>query len=592
MSLRFDPLRFCRRPTRARLGACCLAALVLSASPQLVQTAAAASAAPVVGAAASPTGGGWTVTSTGQVTPYGGARYFGSVGSVQLNRPVVGIAAMSDGGGYWLVASDGGVFTFGDARYYGSTGNVQLNRPVVGIGAARDGGGYWLVASDGGVFTFGDARYFGSTGNVQLNRPVVGMAPTPDGGGYWLVASDGGVFTFGDARYFGSTGNVQLNRPVVGITPASDGLGYRLVASDGGLFVFGSARFLGSDGNLALSAPVTAAATTADGAGYWLVDASGRLYPFGTAVPQPTTEPTSAGAMPSSARTITAGAYIPDPYWSPSTWPTALDQYDAAAGHRPSVVQWYVEWQGAQPFPTATADYVRSRNQTPMLTWESWDWNGTASQPAYSDASITAGNYDSYITNWAQSAKAFGTTVYLRWGAEMNGNWNPWDPGVNGNTAADYVAAWRHIHNIFTAVGAANVRWLWTPITQYTGSTPLASVYPGDAYVDMVGVDGYNWGTTKPTTSWQSFSQVFDPTITGITALTSKPLWITEVASTEVGGDKAAWITDMMHTIAVDPRIQGFVWFDANKETDWRINSSPAAQQAFAQGLSTLPLAP
>lgn len=296
-----------------------------------------------------------------------------------------------------------------------------------------------------------------------------------------------------------------------------------------------------------------------------------------------------AGTANAVSRHVTTGAYIPDPYWSPSTWPAALDQYDADASRRPQVVQWYAEWAGAQPFPTQTASFVRSRGQTPLITWESWDWNGTATQPAYSDAKIAAGAFDTYITQWAKAAKSFGTLVYLRWGSEMNGNWNPWDPGVNGNTTAQYVNAWRHIHKIFVNNGASNVKWLWTPITKYGGSTPLKSVYPGDSYVDLVGVDGYNWGTTQPWSSWQSFSQVFSPTITEIRSFTSKPLWITEVASTEQGGDKAAWIADMFSTIQNDPRISGLVWFNANKETDWRIESSAAAQQAFATGISTLP---
>ena len=76
------------------------------------------------------------------------------------------MAATPDGGGYWLVASDGGIFTFGDARFYGSTGSLVLNKPIVGMAATPDGGGYWLVASDGGIFTFGDARFYGSLGGV------------------------------------------------------------------------------------------------------------------------------------------------------------------------------------------------------------------------------------------------------------------------------------------------------------------------------------------------------------------------------------------------------------------------------------------
>ena len=106
--------------------------------------------------------------------------------------PSSAIAATSDGGGYWLVASDGGVFSFGDARFYGSLGAVHLNQPVVGMAATPDGSGYWLVASDGGVFSFGDARFEGSLGATHLNAAVVGMASTGDGRGYWLTGADGG----------------------------------------------------------------------------------------------------------------------------------------------------------------------------------------------------------------------------------------------------------------------------------------------------------------------------------------------------------------------------------------------------------------
>ena len=105
-----------------------------------------------------------------------------------------------DGQGYWLVASDGGLFGFGSAGFFGSTGNIQLNQPIVGMAATPDGQGYWLVAADGGVFSFGSASFYGSPASKPLNRPVIGMAATPGGHGYWLVASDGGIFAFGDTR--------------------------------------------------------------------------------------------------------------------------------------------------------------------------------------------------------------------------------------------------------------------------------------------------------------------------------------------------------------------------------------------------------
>ena len=81
--------------------------------------------------------------------------------------------------GYWLVAGDGGVFAYGDADFFGSLGAVPLNQPIVGMAATSTGEGYWLVGADGGVFAFGDAVYLGSTGNLTLVSPVVSIAPRP-----------------------------------------------------------------------------------------------------------------------------------------------------------------------------------------------------------------------------------------------------------------------------------------------------------------------------------------------------------------------------------------------------------------------------
>jgi polyvinyl alcohol dehydrogenase (cytochrome) len=195
--------------------------LVLAPSSDQIHAFAGPTGLPGPPAPAPPRPGYWLVAADGGIFSFGGANFFGSTGSLALNRPVVGMAATPNRQGYWLVASDGGIFSFGDARFFGSTGNLALNRPVVGMAATPDGGGYWLVASDGGIFAFGDAAFRGSTGNLALNRPVVGMAATPDGGGYWLVASDGGIFAFGDAAFEGSTGGLALRRPVLGMAGAT-----------------------------------------------------------------------------------------------------------------------------------------------------------------------------------------------------------------------------------------------------------------------------------------------------------------------------------------------------------------------------------
>jgi hypothetical protein len=227
--------------------------------------------------------GYWAAASDGGVFQFGDAGFYGSLGDIHLNAPVVAMAPTPDGKGYWLVASDGGVFQFGDASFYGSLGNIHLNAPIVAMAATPDGKGYWLVASDGGVFEFGDAGFYGSLGNIHLNQPIVGVASVPGGAGYWLVASDGGVFEFGDAGFYGSLGNIHLNQPIVGAAASPNGTGYWLVASDGGVFEFGDASFYGSLGNIHLNKPIVSMTASPDGAGYWLVASDGGVFQFGDA---------------------------------------------------------------------------------------------------------------------------------------------------------------------------------------------------------------------------------------------------------------------------------------------------------------------
>jgi hypothetical protein len=264
--------------TRAAAGILSSSALRATPSAAPVQTTAAQETSSTSGQ------GYWLVASDGGIFSFGDAGYFGSTGSITLNKPIVGMAATPDGQGYWLVASDGGIFSFGDAKFFGSTGSITLNKPIVGMAATPDGQGYWLVASDGGIFSFGDAKFFGSTGSITLNKPIVGMSATTDGKGYWLVASDGGIFSFGDAKFLGSTGSITLNKPIVGMAATSDSQGYWLVASDGGIFSFGDAGYFGSDPAAGVQVgDVVALASASDGQGYWIAGGNGGVNPFGGA---------------------------------------------------------------------------------------------------------------------------------------------------------------------------------------------------------------------------------------------------------------------------------------------------------------------
>jgi beta-mannanase len=200
-------------------------------------------------------------------------------------------------------------------------------------------------------------------------------------------------------------------------------------------------------------------------------------------------------------------------------------------------------------------------------------------------ATVLSGQYDAYLHTWARAAAADGRTFMLRMDHEANGFWYAWAyGGMNpGCTASGFAALWHHVHDIFVAEGATNVKWVWCPNSVGGGIVDFTPAYPGDAYVDYVGLDSYNFGTSQSYSSWHTFTQIFLRSYNLMQALTHKPLIICETASTEVGGDKAAWITSAFETEipSTMPNIIGVIWFNENKEQDWRVNSSATSLAAF-----------
>jgi beta-mannanase len=284
-------------------------------------------------------------------------------------------------------------------------------------------------------------------------------------------------------------------------------------------------------------------------------------------------------------------------------WDTgAIDHFEANAGKRISILHWGQAWQRCgttcvyQEFNEQKPQYdaMWQRGIIPLIDWASW--NSSASpkytQPAFSLGRIIAGDHDAYIHRWAQEAKAWGHPFFLRFNWEMNGNWFPWSETRNGNSSGQYVTAWRHVRDIFRAEGVINVSWVWCPNVVNSNSTvSLSHYYPGRKYVDWMCIDGYNWGANPiQPDRWKSFSELFNLTYTQLIQIGSKPIMIGETASSELGGSKAAWITDML-TVALPqkfPRIGALVWFNWNAGgLDWVIETSPSAQAAFANGIAS-----
>lgn len=307
----------------------------------------------------------------------------------------------------------------------------------------------------------------------------------------------------------------------------------------------------------------------------------------------PSNRPGAAVPPPASrTRQIGFGAFTPnDPY---DARIDGTDALESAIGRRVDTVLWYQNWGGGDWISSVQPSIVNAvldSRRTPLITWEPWDPAAGTNQPRFSLSRIAGGDFDAYITSWATDLKALGHIVYLRPMHEMNGNWYPWAGSVNGNSPALYVQAWRHMHDIFVQQGAGNVRWVWAPNNvdvPQTSANRLESLYPGASYVDVLGVDGYNWGTGKPgTAGWQSFSEVFSHAYDRLKRLGPQPIWITEVGSAPEGGNKGAWVRDMYAQAQGMRRLKKIVWFNENKERDWRAAPSPAVAAAFKPGAAS-----
>ncbi|MFE9202408.1 glycoside hydrolase family 26 protein [Micromonospora sp. NPDC007230] len=280
---------------------------------------------------------------------------------------------------------------------------------------------------------------------------------------------------------------------------------------------------------------------------------------------------------------------------------TATNMFAAAAKHEPQVMLFSSGW-AADRFDRTLFDRIKDRGMLPMLGWEPWDYlvdqaareknlpareidKLRSNQPAYQLSRITGGDFDPYLRSWADGIRSLGYPVAIRFAHEMNGDWYPWSEATNGNRPGEYAKAWRHVHDLFRAAGATNVIWVWSPNARWDKSTGnMSEFYPGDDYVDWVGATGY-YGTGV-FTDYRSFEAIFGPTITEIRTFSRKPMVITETGASDATGRKAEWIKDAFQVLPRYQDIIGLIWFEVNKELDWRVASSPAVAKAFAEGVA------
>lgn len=277
--------------------------------------------------------------------------------------------------------------------------------------------------------------------------------------------------------------------------------------------------------------------------------------------------------------------------WDATDMLSSLARYQTEAGKNAALVMYWRDWAKGGQIEPEVMNAIYNQGSVPIISWSPGCWS-CSDQSAYSLDNILAGNFDQYIQSFASSLAAYHRTVLLRFGPEMNGCWDTY-----ACQPAKFVQVWRYIHDIFVRAGATNVQWVWCPNVDWDGNHPFAAYYPGDAYVNWLGLDGYN----RPWTTWQTFQQLFQSSMNELDALNSTaPVMIGETASGEAtsaeaaqGLTKAEWISNAYRSgLAAFPRIQAIVWFDQDKSSEehcpcvWQIDSSSGASSAYAQAVA------
>lgn len=268
-----------------------------------------------------------------------------------------------------------------------------------------------------------------------------------------------------------------------------------------------------------------------------------------------------------------------------------IDDLERLFNRRIEVLSFYRAWNRCHieddlPWLTQLAAAPRQV----LLTWEPWSIaegvNGVG-QPAFSLAQLLSGRYDGYIRAFARAVAGLLPGAYLRPMHEMNGCWYPWCGTVNGNTPGEYLQAWMHLRQLFAEEGATDLTWVWSPYAVSYPTEPwnsLESYFPGEDQVDLLALDGYNWGDDKEDGKWESFEALFAPAYDALTRLSGHGVMIAETASSERGGAKDAWIREALAALTQRfNRVEALVWFDVDKECDWRIASSAASLAAFRE---------
>jgi Glycosyl hydrolase family 26 len=274
--------------------------------------------------------------------------------------------------------------------------------------------------------------------------------------------------------------------------------------------------------------------------------------------PRPTRAAESASVRPASCARLTVpftGLVVAPPEGR------SLRTFTLISRLRPGVAEYYTDF--GDRFDARRAVTAEQAGAVPLMQWN----------PVRSSLSaIAGGRYDGYLRGVAAAVRHFGCPLMLSFAHEMNRPWFSW--GATRQPPAAFVAAWRHIHRVFAAAGAANVIWAWNPNVGSPAS--LQRWWPGSAYVTMVALDGYYF------TPRDTFGSIFGAAVRAVRRLAPG----LQVMIAETGAYPGPGMTRRISNLFTGAKaagLAGVIYFDIARQRDWRLEDDPAALTAFAR---------
>lgn len=267
--------------------------------------------------------------------------------------------------------------------------------------------------------------------------------------------------------------------------------------------------------------------------------------------PVPPVEPPDHGAL--------FGAYVDPQVYTEAGRIAAFRGFEGQLGRPLDLFHDYHTW--ADPFPAEADRYFAQRGTTVLLSWAGTDTR-----------QIVSGRYDAMIRERAESLATLDEPVLLRWRWEMN------RPNLRNeiHSPSEYIAAWRHIHQIFDEVGVSNVAWVWCPLASSRADPDYGAYYPGGDDVDWLCVDGYAERAD------QSLADVVDPFLAWASTI-HKPVLIGEFGAPRgAWGVRAAWLRDAERSVQQSDQIKAVSYFESSHGA-FAVSGEPDALAAMRQ---------